>query len=178
MSTVIERQKDMSDLSKRQRLFNIAGRPMFWLVTAMMNHTSDETELRYDLDNNRISISGTSENPGDVPGHNRGVGMMAAVGVMISMACAMMLTVAGVSMGGPTGILESVTYLLLMGSALGYVLLAMSVGTTAVCCEVVDHTTEPLPDDLDDLKQQYVDGDLDDTEFEAQLEDRLAEVDG
>ena len=42
---------------------------------------------------------------------------------------------------------------------------------------VVDHTTEPLPDDLDDLKQQFVDGDLDDSEFERQLEDRLTEVD-
>ena len=30
---------------------------------------------------------------------------------------------------------------------------------------------------LDDLKQQYVDGDLDDSEFEAQLEKRLTEVD-
>ncbi len=28
------------------------------------------------------------------------------------------------------------------------------------------------------LKQQFVDGDLDDDEFEAQLEDRLTEVEG
>ena len=37
---------------------------------------------------------------------------------------------------------------------------------------VIDHTTEPLPDELESLKQQFVDGDLD----EHELADRVERV--
>ena len=176
MPTVIERQKEMSDLSKRERLKELWGRPMFWVVTKLLNQVSDEKTYRYDLDNNRISVSGVSETPGDVAGHNRGVGLMAATGVMLSMMFTMLIIVPMQSWGPPSGMLDAGVRLFLLACATGCILMASATASTALACEVVDHTTEPLPDDLDDLKQQFVDGDLDDSEFEAQLEDRLTEV--
>ena len=134
--------------------------------------------IRFDAEKNRISVHGESENPGS----EMKAGVLAAItpimsvlfysGVFILLGPAVetadeFSAAAGVVVFVPFALLA----VLLIGSFSGHFERVKQM-------RVVDHTTEPLPDDLDDLKQQFVDGDLDDTEFEAQLEDRLTEVEG
>jgi len=128
--------------------------------------------LSYDYQHSRLRVSGESENSGETVPRIR-----ALYGILHLHTYLWMLVFAITAYGGAT-LSVSGTPLALAFSAVLWVCLGLVVGGKAAIerTEIIDHTTEPLADDLNDLKQQFVDGDLDDSEFEAQLEDRLTEV--
>ena len=156
---------------------NSAVRVASWLLDGWLSLLTrfGDVGISFDRQNLRLSMHGESEHSGD--GYNRGQ-IVALLGVLNSFLGIVPI----VLLGELTSVLgESVAPLLLLPMTLAAFFGIWTVtGSMELAdeIEVVDHTTEPLPDDLDDLKQQFVDGDLDDTEFEAQLEDRLTEVEG
>jgi len=179
MSTVIERQKEADDYNTADKVLDMWGRGSFWIVTQIINiGVGEDQHWRYRIKENRLSVSGESENPGDVAALNRTIGLFATIGTLLAMVCAhFVLLFANGLDPASAGMLATVGHLGLIAS--GTVIVGMACGTTitALGCELVDHTTEPLPDDVDELSEQFTNGDLDQHEFEAQLEDRLTEVD-
>jgi len=162
-----------SDEQKRGFSWWLSGRMMI-AIFSTLNRIG--FPIRFDPEKNRISVRGESENPGS----EMKAGVLAALtpimsvlfysGLFILLGPAVetadeFSAAAGVVVFVPFALLA----VLLIGSFSGHFERVKQM-------RVVDHTTEPLPDDLDDLKQQFVDGDLDDQEFEQQLEDRLTEV--
>ena len=148
---------------------NTAVRIASWLLDgwlSLLPRTGDVT-FGFDRQKLRLSIHGESEHSGDA--YNRGqiVALLGALNVFISILPIMLI-------GGLTSVLgESVAPLLLGPMTIAAFFAIWTVtGSMELTdeIEVLDHTTEPLPDDLDDLKQQFVDGDLDDNEFEAAVE--------
>ncbi len=134
--------------------------------------------IRYDTRANRLSLYGESENAGSPKKAGFLTGFIGTFSLFTYFVVMASVAVTG-------HIVADYSVLLALPFTLSVIciclLLGISVeghGKRMKQMTVVDHTTEPLPDDLDDLKQQFVDGDLDDEEFEAQLEDRLTEVDG
>jgi len=161
------------DESKREIGWHISGMMVSSVVQVFRLRTNS---IRYDRHKNRISLHGESQNPGSP--YKAGV-----IAALVPLSAFMMyIGVAAMFWQLPNALSS---YSEVLSGAVGGLYLGIVI--TLVTCtipllerikqmSVVDHTTEPLPDDLDDLKQQFVDGDLDDSEFEAQLEDRLTEV--
>jgi len=142
-------------------------------AVALMNYVSDDAYGRYDRDTARLSLYGESENAGDAYERGRAVSSMTTVAVFGPMLPALALAVLAdvmITAGGETAALLpwllglSVTSYAVT-NAFGMIGLTQKIG-------VVDHTTEPTPDALDDLQRQYVDGEID----EQELDERAAEV--
>jgi len=156
---------------------NSAVRVASWLLDAWLSllPRPGDVSFRFDRQKLRLSIQGESEHSGD--GYNRGqiVALISALNCMISIVPIMLIGELTTVVG------ESLAPLLLLPMTLAALFAIWTVSGSMELTgeiEVVDHTTEPLPHDIQELSQQFVDGDLDDSEFEAQLEDRLTEVDG
>jgi len=145
---------------------------LFAGLDRLMQWQNTGKRLSYDYQHRRLRVSGESDNSGKTVPRIR-----ALYGILNLHTYIWMVVFAITAYGGATLSVEG-SALALAFSAVLWVCLGMVVGAKAAIdrTEIIDHTTEPLPDDLDDLKQQFVDGDLDDSEFEAQLEDRLTEV--
>ena len=132
--------------------------------------------IRYDDEKNRLSIRGESDRAGC---QFRGGYLIGLVSVMAVLQAVMVAVLFGhIGSLSESFIFHTVMLLLMLAVALPTLVSLDGLGERMRSMTVYDHTTEPLPDDLDDLKQQFVDGDLDDSEFEAQLEKRLTEVEG
>jgi len=155
------------DLGWTERL---AGRAIAPLV-ALFNYIVDGPTVRYRSRTATVALSGESEHPGD--GFNRGilVSLLLFSNILAWLMPMLVLsdTIQQTAAGSPVFWVASALML-----PVGAFSLLNLFGTMGLLMktDVVDHTTEPAPDALDDLQQQYVDGEID----EEQLGERTAEV--
>ena len=177
MSTVIERG-ETEPPSGLVGILEPVGRlsvmVLFAVLDRLMQWQNTGKRLSYDYQHRRLRVSGESENSGET------VPRIRALYGILNLHTYIWMVVFAITVYAGTMLSVEGTLLAAAVGAVLWVCLGMVVGAKAAInrTEIIDHTTEPLPDDLDDLKQQFVDGDLDDSEFEAQLEKRLTEVDG
>jgi len=145
---------------------------LFAGLDRLMQWQNKGKRLSYDYQHRRLRVSGESKNSGETAPRIR-----ALYGILNLHTYLWMVVFAITVYAGAMLSVEGTPLAAAVSAAL-WVCLGMVVGAKAAIdrTEIIDHTTEPLPDDLDEIKQQFVDGDLDDSEFERQLEDRLAEV--
>jgi len=117
-----------------------------------------------------ISITGESEQAGEP--YQRGilVTLLFMINVFIWLLPVELLNALGQQAGsGPVLWASTAALIPLM---LFIIVNALGTLTLLTKTDVVDHTTEPAPEELDDLQQQYVDGEID----ESELGERAAEV--
>lgn len=152
------------DVSLSER---VAGHGVrFWAWVASLD--DDDPNVRFDPTTATVRVTGESEYSGNEFARARAATTLPALNIVI-----MLTTVAAIAASPPP------SGVLLAPYAVG------SLGLMAVCgaigygsaslinkINVVDHTTEPTPDRLDELEQRYVDGEID----EAELEREAAEV--
>jgi hypothetical protein len=86
--------------------------------------------------------------------------MMGVIGM-----CGMSLIGAAVTMSAGTATLAVLLAAVAFVSYIGSIELTSKI-------DVLDHTTEPAPEELDELKAEFVDGEID----EQELDERAAEV--
>ena len=152
------------DLSSRERF---AGR-LLDLSTRFLNHGSDSKSMYYRRDSATLTLHGESEYAGDV--FNRG--KMALYPLLISnYFTTMLLVTAGVlpDFGNPAiGGLKLLVFI-----AVAWVWYCNTTGSIILASkiDVVDHTTQPDPEELDELQSQFVDGEIEQTELEARVEE-------
>ena len=137
-----------------------------WLLRAL----GSDTTFSFDRAANRISAHGESENPQDAFDCGYLAGFLPSLGVLMWLSVAYSAAqvanlAAGTVLTLPLSIVALVVVLTVFGGMLG-VMERMPHMT------IYDHTTEPSQE-FDDLTQQYVDGEIDTDELEAQTEARL-----
>jgi len=152
------------DLTLVERLAGHGVR--FWAWVASLD--DDDPNVRFDPTTATVRVTGESEYSGDPFARARAATTLATLNIVITLSLVAAITMAPLPSGvllAPYAVL-SLSFMLLCG-AIGY-------GSASLIdkINVVDHTTEPAPDALDDLQQQYVDGEID----EEQLDERAAEV--
>ena len=153
------------DLSLMERIAAHATRYTTWLLSDLTNPS-----LTYNPKHATLSLSGESEDSGN--GYARGVlvGMLYLHNVVLALGAIVLAGEAAsvvASVGAIVGTIVGVVSLFVMfASALvGWGSVKLMAKT-----DVIDHTTEPLPEALDDLQQQYVDGEIDESELAAAVE--------
>ena len=137
--------------------------------TRLFSHMANIT-LRFNPERATLSLSGESQHPGD--GFNRGllVGVVYLLNVMLSMAVGL-VAAETVSVGASTApIATAVIGIPALFVIVGSMLVGLGSISLIQKTDVIDHTTEPLPDELESLQQQFVDGDLDEHELEDRVE--------
>jgi uncharacterized membrane protein len=153
------------DLSWRHQLagFSVEG------AVAIMNAASDDARGRYNRAKGLLSLYGESDDAGDVFVRGRQVSAVTS----IAMLAPLLLVVLCLLLGSATQALFGPTVatiplgvgFLLNGAAVinAFALIGLSqeIG-------VVDHTTEAAPDAVDELKERYVAGEIDDAELERE----------
>jgi len=126
--------------------------------------------LRFDPQADRLSIHGESESTGSA----YEAGQLSVLFPMVSIAVFLfILMVVAELLGVTVGTVFELPALVL--SVAGFISTAPTVGGLLQRMngmEVYDHRTEPTPD-MDDLTQQYVDGEIDTDQLEAKTEARL-----
>lgn len=157
------------NLSWRHRLagYSVKG------AVALMNGVSDDARGRYDRTKGLLSLYGESEDAGDAFVRGRHVSAVTSIAmlgpILLIMLCLMAGAVAQALFGAAVAAVPMtvgfIVNLWALINALALIGLTKHIG-------VVDHTTEPAPDALDELHAQYVDGEID----EEELGDRAAEV--
>jgi len=139
------------------------------VAVKLMNHVSDDAYGRYNRHEARLSLYGESEDAGDAYERGRSVSAVTSIAQMWPGFVMVLMAVLGAPVAAAGGVLVSsvVTFVMLAvtlfaaGNSLGIIGLTKKIG-------VVDHTTEPTPDAVDELKERYVAGDLDDAELERE----------
>ena len=130
-----------------------------WLVS-----TTDGPTVRFDPESATVRVSGESDHSGDefVRGRN--------ITQLTSMNTVAMIGLAGVLAGAPipSGALGGLYGLCSIALMLGCLLVVRGSINITSKIDVVDHTTEPAPEAVEDLKERYVAGELDDAELERE----------
>jgi len=142
-------------------------------AVALVNYISDDAYRKYDRQRARLSVYGESENAGDGFQRGREVSDIASIAMLGPVLPTMLLLVFSGGVAELVGPLVALPVSVL-GFVSGVYPLANVGGLMGLTTKisVVDHTTAPTPEALDDLQQQYVDGEID----EQELDERAAEV--
>ena len=128
--------------------------------------------LRFNPKRATLTLSGESQHPGE--GFNRGllVGFVYLLNLMLSL-CVALVAANAMSVGASIGpiaatVIGSIALFVFAGSVL------VGLGSVSLIhkTDVIDHTTHPEPDAIDEVREAYLDGEID----EAELEARSAEV--
>jgi len=157
--------RDDGELTLSERA---AARLMDWLVRGF-DVLADEGRIRFNAATATLSLSGESEQPGDAFSRGKIVAMLVATTAIVSVMPLMLITTL-FEVANPV-----VTLVAAVGTAVTAAGGIFMVGGAVDLLDkitVLDHTTEPAPDAVADLKQRYVDGEIDD----ADLEQEAAEV--
>jgi len=172
--TVIESEKDSSEggiFSKLAPLGRISMNYFFKLLDAAAVYRDTGNRFSYDTTTNRLRLSGESEHVGDR------VHRVRHLYTSMTLHTSAWMMVGMYAMLG-SGELAASSLASAMGS-LVLALVAAGAGAMAIAgveafqrCEIIDYTTEPTPD-VDDIDQQYLDGEIDEQELEARKEARL-----
>jgi len=157
------------DLCWRHRLagYSVKG------AVAFMNGVSDDARGRYDRVKGLLSLYGESDHAGDAFVRGRHVSAVTSIAMLGPILLIMLCLVAGAVTQALFGAAVAAVPMTL-GFVLNVAALINAVALLGLSKHigVIDHTTEPAPDALDDLQQQYVDGEID----ESELGERAAEV--
>jgi len=138
----------------------------FWAWVASLDE--DDPNVRFDPTTATVRVTGESEYSGDAFARARAATTLTVMNVVISLSLVAAITMApmpGGALLAPYAIL-SLTAMSVLG-AIGY-------GSASLIdkINVIDHTTEPAPEELDELKAEFVDGEI----GEEELGERAAEV--
>lgn len=142
-------------------------------AVALMNYVGDEAYGRYDRATARLSLYGESEDAGDEYERGRDVSAVTSIAMLGPVVPVMALVglssvitaVAGEVVALPLTLVAFISCVWALANVIALQGLEQKIG-------VVDHTTPPAPDALDELQREYVDGEID----EAELDERAAEV--
>ena len=146
-----------------------------WLFGAwfpLANRALADQEWRFDREKLRLSVRGESEHSGDPFTQGRIVNTLWYLNSMlpwpvVSVIGLLATPEAGVSSGIAVGVVSVV----FLGTAVGAMLNVTASVDLASETQVVDHTTEPEPDAVATLREQYVDGEVDTATFEDRIEE-------
>ena len=163
MSTTFGSTDTLADCSLDERL---AARLLSaWLP--LVDAQFDNGGIRFDRDRLRIALHGESEQPGD--GYTRGMVVMGLWMMNALLGTLPVWLVTGLSpLQSPPLPVALVAIVALLATASVAITLAMGSVGALVKTELVDHTVPKQPDAVDDLKDRYVAGDLDDAELERE----------
>ena len=154
------------DLSLMERVAAHATRYSTKLFSDMANIT-----LRFNPEQATLSLSGESQHPGE--GFNRGllVGLLYLLNLMLSVSVALAAAEA-VSVGASTGpVVATIIAIPALFVVFGSMLVALGSIRLIQKTDVIDHTTEPEPEALAELREQFVDGEIDERELAARVEE-------
>ena len=153
------------DLGPKERFAAQFIRGWAWVV----GYVSDDAVPRFNPDTATLSISGESDEQGDAFARGRTVAQLTSLNQVAMMGvigmCGMSLIGAAVTMSAGTATLAVLLAAVAFVSYIGSIELTSKI-------DVLDHTTEPAPEELDELKAEFVDGEID----EQELDERAAEV--
>ena len=133
---------------------------------------SDSVSVRFDPRRATLSLSGESEYTGDEFKRGLLVALVYLFNVMLAV-CTILLTAEAAEFAAETSpvlgaaALVPFLFLSLTGITFAFGSLGLMFKT-----DVIDHTTEPAPEEIQDLKEQFVGGEIDKDE----LGERAAEV--
>lgn len=135
----------------------------------LMNKVSDDAYGRYHRGDARLSLYGESEHAGDAYKRGRDVASVTSIAMLgpmvpalpLAMVAEMVLAVGAEGASVLAALLAFGVTFYAMVNALAMVGLTKKIG-------VVDHTTEPAPDAVDELKERYVAGEIGDSELERE----------
>lgn len=172
--TVIEPQRDSSDggiFSTLTPLGRVSMNYYFRFLDAWAVWRDTGNRISYETTANRLRISGESEYVGDRVHRVRNLYLSMTLHTFAWMMVGMyaMLGSGEVGTSTPASALVSLALALIAAGSAG---MAMAGVEAFQRCEIVDYTTEPTPE-MDDLTQQYVDGEIDTETLEAETEARL-----
>ena len=171
MPTVVERQKDPSELGLVNSFLDQSGRIGFAVLIPLLSRFLSSRTMRYNRRKNKISIHGESDERMGVEEINRTIGKLSTLTAMIFLTGMVYLVefsdfVIGYSESSFAAVFSLIPLIL------SVVCVSVAVGSLQASdtCEYIDHTTEPLPQELESLQQQFVDGDLDEHELADRVE--------
>ena len=154
------------DLSLMERVAAHATR----YSTKLFSHMANST-LRFNPEQATLSLSGESQHPGE--GFNRGllVGLLYLLNLMLSV-CVALAAGEAVSVGASTGpVVATIIAIPALFVVFGSMLVALGSISLIQKTDVIDHTTEPEPEALAELQSQFVDGEIEQGELEARVEE-------
>lgn len=162
---------DAGDLNALARLSAAVLAGLIPVINAAGRVVGGDGRYRFDRHALRLSIHGESENAGDEFSRGRLAGalvplvqMGSLVGsAVVSVGLLGLATVIGEAAARPLAVLSLLGPLTSYGAIIGCWWLSDAIS-------IVDHTTEPRPEVLDELEQRFVDGDLTEQELEQQVE--------
>ena len=137
-------------------------------TTRLLSSMGDDVSLRFTPSTATLSVSGESEDSGDA--YRRGilVSTVYMLNLLFGLALALMpLDVISAAAEVGPWLMLAATGPALFVTSVGLVF-AMGTAGLITQTDVIDHTTEPAPDAVDELKERYVAGDLDDAELERE----------
>lgn len=153
----------------RQRF---AGISVSWAVR-LMNYVSDDAYGRYDRRAARLSLYGESEHAGDAFKRGRDVSSLTSIAMLGPLLPIMgLMMIASTVAALAAEVMALPLTLLAFGATLYGLVNVVALQGLSQKINVLDHTTEPAPDAVDELKERYVDGEID----ESELGERAAEV--
>ena len=147
-----------------------AGR-MASAVCSLVNSETDDKTLRFNPDTATLTVAGESEHSGDALYRGTNVG---ALFLFTNTIAWMILASLNALIGTGSFIVD--TALLIGIIATSVVVYANMAGSFNLLSktDVIDHTTEPEPEALAELREQFVDGEIDERELEARVEEVMA----
>lgn len=155
----------------------ISERLASWFFAAwfpLANRALADQDWRFDREKLRLSVSGESEHSGDPFTRGRIVNTLWYLNSMLPLPVVSVIgLLATPEAGAPSGIAVGVASVLFLGTAVGAMVNVTGSVDLASETQVVDHTTEPEPDAVATLREQYVDGDVDTETFEARVEEAI-----
>jgi len=172
--TVIESQKDSGEggiFSGLEPLGRVSMDYFFRLLDAVAQRRGSKARVSYDTAINRLRLSGESEHAGDRVQRVRVLYFSLTLHTFAWMIAAMYAAF-GSGQFATTSLGSAMASLLLALVSAGAGAMAMAGIEAVMRCEIIDHTTEPSPE-FDDLTQQYVNGEIDTEELEAETEARI-----
>jgi uncharacterized membrane protein len=141
-------------------------------IMSLVSDVSDTVSVRFDPRRATLSISGESEHSGDAFERGVLVGLMYLCNLMLAV-CTIAFSAEAANLAADVsawlGVVTVVPMLFVTGVSVLFVLGSIRLMSKT---NVVDHTTEPVPDELDALREQYVDGKIN----EQELGERAGEV--
>ena len=147
--------------------------PYSWACSVLSTVSSD-TSLRFNKDRFVLSVHGESEYSGDA--YNRGH-LVALIQTFVYMAIffsgyllSLLPRLLPYDSGGLSMYAAAFFAMLTLVWLSVCVVFAVGLPSLSKKVRVIDHTTEPLPDELESLQQQFVDGDLDEHELADRVE--------
>ena len=152
------------------RVFGVSVQTLLVVFDAI---DSSEPRVRYDRERATLTFSGESEYSTDEFRRGQGAMAVAAGGALWPVWALLGSTMAMRAVAETFGAVAATPFALLSLTLMVFTMLCFS-GLWSVMdsISVVDHTTEPAPDAIDELQEQYLNDEID----EQELGDRAAEV--